>query len=184
VTSPTIRPATLADLDALVALEAAAFATDRMERRSFRHAVRSASTDLFVAAEGERLVGYAALERRRGARAARLTSIAVLPAAAGRGLGRRLLMAAEAAALQGGAGMLRLEVRADNAAAQRLYETAGYRRTATVEDYYEDGEAAWRYERALDTVTTVRGADQPQSRERSRSKASTSPRSSTKRRAP
>jgi ribosomal protein S18 acetylase RimI-like enzyme len=44
---------------------------------------------------------------------------------------------------------LRLEVRADNPRARRLYETAGFRRFAIAEDYYEDGETAWRYEKAL-----------------------------------
>ena len=42
---PTIRTATLADLDALVALEHAAFATDRAERRAIRHAIRSPTMD-------------------------------------------------------------------------------------------------------------------------------------------
>lgn len=38
-----IRPARLADLDALVSLEHAAFTTDRAERRAIRHAIRSVS---------------------------------------------------------------------------------------------------------------------------------------------
>jgi ribosomal-protein-alanine N-acetyltransferase len=33
--------------------------------------------------------------------------------------------------------------------AQRLYDRAGYRRFAIVEDYYSDGAAAWRYEKRL-----------------------------------
>ena len=46
---PTIRTATLADLDALVALEHAAFATDRAERRAIRHAIRSPTMDVLAA---------------------------------------------------------------------------------------------------------------------------------------
>ena len=44
---------------------------------------------------------------------------------------------------------MRLEVRADNAAARKLYESTGYARIAVLPDYYEDGAAAWRYEKAL-----------------------------------
>ncbi|MGU3546885.1 GNAT family N-acetyltransferase, partial [Methylobacterium sp. A52T] len=82
--APTIRTATLADLDALVALEHAAFATDRAERRAIRHAIRSPSMDVLAALidPPDRdpvpvLVGAAVLERRRGSRIARLASIAV-----------------------------------------------------------------------------------------------------------
>jgi ribosomal protein S18 acetylase RimI-like enzyme len=40
-------------------------------------------------------------------------------------------------------------VRADNAAALRLYERGGYRRIARLRAYYEDGADGWRYEKAL-----------------------------------
>ncbi|KQU35128.1 GCN5 family acetyltransferase [Methylobacterium sp. Leaf94] len=149
-----IRPATLADLDALVALEHAAFASDRAERRAIRHAIRSASMSLLVAlthdAAGQAtLVGSATLERRRGSRSARLSSIAVSPARAGLGLGSLVLDAAEADARTHGCARLRLEVRADNGAGIRLYERRGYTRFAVIPDYYEDGMEAWRYEKTL-----------------------------------
>ncbi|KQP76519.1 GCN5 family acetyltransferase [Methylobacterium sp. Leaf111] len=149
-----IRPATLADLDALVALEHAAFASDRAERRAIRHAIRSASMSLLVAlthdAAGQAtLVGSATLERRRGSRSARLSSIAVSPARAGLGLGSLVLDAAEADARSHGCARLRLEVRADNGAGIRLYERRGYTRFAVIPDYYEDGMEAWRYEKTL-----------------------------------
>ncbi|MFD1282117.1 GNAT family N-acetyltransferase, partial [Methylobacterium goesingense] len=91
-----IRPATLADLDALVALEHAAFVGDRAERRAIRHAIRSVSMSLLVAITSDEagqatLVGSATLERRRGSRAARLSSIAVSPTRSGLGLGSLVL---------------------------------------------------------------------------------------------
>ena len=49
-----------------------------------------------------------------------------------------------------GCDRLRLEVRADNEAAIGLYERRGYARFAETPDYYEDGEAAFRFEKALD----------------------------------
>jgi ribosomal-protein-alanine N-acetyltransferase len=149
-----IRPATLADLDALVALEHAAFASDRAERRAIRHAIRSTSMSLLAAiirdeAGQATLVGSATLERRRGSRSARLSSIAVSPARSGLGLGSLVLDAAETDARAHGCARLRLEVRADNGAGIRLYERRGYLRFAVIPDYYEDGMEAWRYEKPL-----------------------------------
>lgn len=146
-----IRPAKPEDIDALDALELAAFASDRAERRAIRHAISSPTISLLVAVGyGNALLGAATVERRRGARRARLTSIAAAPGQGGLGLGRALLAASEAEAVAHGYGALRLEVRADNAAAIRLYERTGYRRFAVASDYYEDGMDAWRYERELD----------------------------------
>lgn len=148
-----LRPALRADLDALVALEHAAFATDRAERRAIRHAIDSATMSVVVALaveDGEEvLVAAAVLERRRSSRIARLSSIAVAPSRGGLGIGGRLLEAAETDARAHGCDRLRLEVRADNGSGIRLYERRGYGRFAVRPDYYEDGMEAWRYEKAL-----------------------------------
>lgn len=150
----SVRRARLDDLDALVALEHAAFATDRAERRAIRHAIVSPSMSVLVALLDEGagtcvLVGAATLERRRNSRSARLSSIAVSPSRAGLGVGGRLLQAVEDEARKHGCTRLRLEVRADNGAGLRLYERRGYVRFAVREAYYEDGMEAWRYERML-----------------------------------
>lgn len=146
-----IRPAELGDIDRLVALEEAVFPSDRLNRRNFRHAIRSPTILTRVAGEPGSLAGYAFVEIRRGSRTARLSSIAVAPAAAGCGVARKLLAAAEDAARAAGAERLRLEVRADNVRAARLYEAARYRKLERLDDYYEDGEAAQRYEKLLAT---------------------------------
>lgn len=148
----TIRQATLGDLDALLALEHAAFVGDRAERRAIRHAIGSPSMSLLVALDSEDetvLVAAATLERRKGSRSARLSSIAVSPARAGQGLGGIMLDAAEAEAKAHGCTRLRLEVRADNGAGIRLYERHGYEHFAVLDEYYEDGMEAWRYQKTL-----------------------------------
>lgn len=145
----TISPAGPADIDGLLAIEDAAFATDRIERRNFRHAVRSPTMICLVACRDGEVLGYGIVERRRTSAAARLTSIAVAPSGAGRGLGRRLLAALETEAMAAGSRRMRLEVRADNTAARKLYESTGYRLVETLPEYYEDGGAAQRYEKAL-----------------------------------
>ena len=143
-----IRPAEARDLADLVRVENAVFPGDQLDRRAFRHALASATIDMLVADDGT-FLGYVQVQRRTGSRLARLTSVAVAPEAAGRRLGRRLVEAAEHMARDKGCARIRLEVRADNERARRLYEQTGYRLFARVEDYYEDGEAALRFEKAL-----------------------------------
>ncbi|WP_055036243.1 ribosomal protein S18-alanine N-acetyltransferase [Blastochloris viridis] len=144
-----IRTAKLDDLDALAALECRVFETDRLSRRSFRHFLSQDRDELLVAEVGGRIAGYALVLFRSGTALGRLYSIAVEPEAAGRGLGRRLLDAAETAAETRGCLFLRLEVREDNATAKALYRSAGYRQIARLADYYQDHEPALRLEKRL-----------------------------------
>ena len=147
--APRIRRATTEDLAALVELENASFALDRMSERQWRRHLDSLSAEVFVATRERRLVGAAVLFFRRGSRVARLYSIAVAARARGHGIGERLLEIAENSARQRGARAIRLEVRADNAGAQRLYERGGYRRFGLHRGYYEGGHDALRYEKPL-----------------------------------
>ncbi|WAJ28608.1 GNAT family N-acetyltransferase/peptidase C39 family protein [Antarcticirhabdus aurantiaca] len=152
--SPVVRPGTLADLDALLALETRVFASDRISRRSFR-ALLAAPTAAFLVAEAPgsdeppRLLGYAALLFRAGTGLARLYSIAVSPEAAGRGIGRLLLAEAEALAFARERIALRLEVREDNARAIALYKASGYRPVGRTLGYYADHATALRFEKVL-----------------------------------
>ncbi|HOV56623.1 MAG TPA: GNAT family N-acetyltransferase [Rhodanobacteraceae bacterium] len=151
---PRPRPARPDELDALVALEQGVFDYDRLSPRQYRHHLRSDSAVIRVLAEHGALLGAGLLFLRRGARTARLYSLATAPAARGRGVGRRLLRALELAAQQRGCTRLRLEVRTDNAAAIALYESAGYRRFAVHRGYYDDGADAFRYEKRLGGAAT------------------------------
>lgn len=137
------------DLDALVALERRAFTGDHLSRRQYAHHLRSTSATVIVAMAGTVLCGKALLFFRHGLDIARLYSIAVAHEARGQGLGEKLLLGCENAAAARGCTRLRLEVRQDNPAAQRLYERLGYRRFDAHTGYYEDGADAWRYEKTL-----------------------------------
>ncbi|HSX60586.1 MAG TPA: GNAT family N-acetyltransferase [Tahibacter sp.] len=144
-----LRRAETADLDALVALETASFDYDRMSARQLRRHLDSRSAALLIAEDAQGLLGSALVFYRARSPFARLYSLATAAAARGRGIGGALLAAAESHARERGCRGLRLEVRQDNAAAVQLYETRGYRRTAALADYYDDGAAAWRYEKDL-----------------------------------
>jgi [ribosomal protein S18]-alanine N-acetyltransferase len=144
-----IRNACSADVDALQRLEAASFRSDRLSRRSLAALTKSPSAAFLVACRGATLLGYAVLLFRRGTKAARLYSIAVTADEAGRGVGSRLLSAAEDAARKRSAARLRLEVRADNPAAIRFYERRGYEQVGQRAGYYEDGMTALLFSRPL-----------------------------------
>ncbi|WP_082652591.1 GNAT family N-acetyltransferase/peptidase C39 family protein [Aureimonas sp. AU12] len=147
---PAIRPATLDDVDALVALECASFDADRISRRSFRNLLQSRSALVLVAANAEgALAGYCAILFRAGTALARLYSIAVSRETAGRGLGRALLRRAEREAFERDRIGLRLEVREDNARAIQLYESEQYRPIGRYLDYYADHTTAIRFEKTL-----------------------------------
>lgn len=156
-----IRKAGAKDLAALVALEQAAFATDRMNRRQFRYHLRHPRNRLLVAEEGGALLGAALLILRRDPRSARLYSIAVAEAARGKGVGRLLLLRCEREARRAGARRLVLEVRSDNRAARALYERLGYRVFARRTAYYEDGAEALRMSKTLDPPSPARSRAMP-----------------------
>jgi ribosomal protein S18 acetylase RimI-like enzyme len=150
-----VRPATAADLPAIEAIESAVFESDRLSRRSLRYFLSASSAMMIVLAFHDHVAGYSLIALRKRSVRARLYSIALDPAEQGRGLGRFLLRASERAAKAHGARFMRLEVRTDNAAAIALYEKNGYRVFAQNEDYYEDGGAALRFEKALSSEKDV-----------------------------
>ncbi|KAF0809920.1 N-acetyltransferase GCN5 [Alcanivorax sp. S71-1-4] len=144
-----ILPATLADLDALEALEKRTFDTDRLSRRSLRRWLTSEHRAFLKADMDGELVGYALVILHRGTSLARLYSIAISDTCRGQGLGRTLMQAAEKAALDAGRIYLRLEVRKDNPAAIALYESMQYLRFGEYRDYYEDHQDALRYQKQI-----------------------------------
>jgi [ribosomal protein S18]-alanine N-acetyltransferase len=144
-----VRPATAADLPAIEAIENAVFDGDRLSRRSLRYFLASDTALVLALALQDHVLGYSLVAFRKGSKRARLYSLALDPAEHGRGLGRFLLRSSENAARAHGAAFMRLEVRTDNAGAIALYEKNGYRLFGRIEDFYEDGADALRFEKAL-----------------------------------
>lgn len=144
-----IRTATLADLDFLIAIEKHSFELDRFSRRTFRYLLSKANAVTLLDDEDGKAAGYAMLLFNTGTSLARLYSLAVDPAWQGRGIGQALMQASEEHAITHGCVSIRLEVRADGTRARALYERQGYRPIGKVDDYYEDGMQAIRYEKRL-----------------------------------
>lgn len=147
-----LRLATPSDLDALEGLENRGFSGDRFTRRQLRHLLQRAHGLTLVvenASGTESLLGYGTLLFRRNSRTARLYSLCVAPEARGQGVGRTLLEALERCGCEQGCERMTLEVRADNRVALGLYRRAGFRLFCWLDDYYEDGCAAWRMVKVL-----------------------------------
>ena len=155
-----LRRGRLRDLDALLAMEREFFTPDhQIPRSSFRHFIRSAKSDLIVADASGTPAGCALVNYRQNSTLARLYSLAVAPDFQRRGLARRLLKEAEKKAARRGCQTMRLEVRADDDAAIRLYETAGYRLFGRQPHYYAGHVDALRFEKNIgDTAPSRRRA--------------------------
>lgn len=143
-----IRLARAEDLPALERLEADCFPLDADASVLWDALRRPRTCALFVAERDGRILGDALVDfSRRGQ--AYLTSLATAPAAQGSGIGRALLAVCIRTAADRGCARIVLDVRAANAGARRLYETAGFSPTMTRRDYYGSGAHAVRYRMEL-----------------------------------
>lgn len=144
-----IRKANVNDIDELVEIENGSFELDRFSRRTFRYLLTKANAEILVDDDDSVVRGYAIILFTTGTSLGRLYSFAVHPRWRGRGVGKALLAAAEAEALARDCVSLRVEVRKDNSGAVELYRNMGYRKFDEVDDYYEDGMSALRFEKSL-----------------------------------
>ncbi len=139
-----LRPMRWWDVAAALPLERALFPADPWTARSFWSELAGIpETRYYLVAEDPTdgtLVGYAGL--RAVAREADVQTVAVRPDRQGTGLGARLLDALLAEARRRGCSEVLLEVDVDNAAAQRLYERAGFTRVSVRRGYYGPGRDA------------------------------------------
>jgi ribosomal protein S18 acetylase RimI-like enzyme len=144
-----IREGTIDDLDGLTRLEQAAFAVDGFRRQQLRYLLTRANASVFVADEAGVVMGSAIMLWRKRAKVGRLYSIATDPITRGRGVGRSLLQACEAAAVQRECSDMSLEVRVTNLPAITFYERHGFRVVEELPGFYEDGTDALRMRKRL-----------------------------------
>lgn len=102
----------------------------------------------FVAIEGEAPTGFVVVEY--AGNDAVVSAIAVREAARGRGIGRKLLARAEAAARRMGADRLTLMTSQSNLAALELFLHSGFRMVDRQNRYYARGQDAVRLEKPVD----------------------------------
>lgn len=146
-----IRPATEKDLAGIMALEDDCFKNDAWSTDMMLGELTAVNTQYFVLVEegaeadsNAPIVGYAGLSHYSQSTDADVQTIAVKANLRGLGQGRALMNRLLDTAAKQGATSVFLEVRADNRAAQQLYESLGFKHIDTRKNYYQpDNVDAW-----------------------------------------
>lgn len=128
------------DIEPLAELEAELFPDDAWSQATWWSELAGRPRRSYVveeSADGD-LLAYAGLDL--GREVADVMTMAVAPAAQGRGLGRRLLEELVARAEADHAAYLMLEVRADNEPARALYGSRGFEVVSVRRRYYQPGD--------------------------------------------
>ena len=144
-----LRQAKISDLSQLEEVENACFDYDQLTRRNFRWMISKANSIFLVLEYKGKLVGYGLVLINSGTSLARLYSIAVLNEYQGHGLASQLIEELEALASEEDCAYLRLEVKASNIGAIKLYKKLGYVEFSQKEDYYDNGETALCFEKRV-----------------------------------
>ena len=133
-----IRRMTLADVPAVAALEAAAFALPWKEADFEFEMLQNPVARYLVAEEAGSILGFAGAHIILDE--GHVTNVVVDEAHRGRGLGRRLMHSLMQLAANLGARYLTLEVRESNAQARSLYSALGFIKLSVRKKYYEDNQ--------------------------------------------
>lgn len=139
-TATTMRDLHWTDIEPVTALERELFPDDAWTPASLWSELAARPRRSYVVeedAEGA-VVGYAGVDL--GGEVADVMTMAVAPRAQGCGLGRRLLEELVTRAQADHAAYLMLEVRADNEAARKLYDSRGFELMTVRRRYYQPGD--------------------------------------------
>ncbi len=135
-----IRKATVEDLDALEAIEAACFPDLKFSMAQLRWFLTRHDSFSYVDVQQNKVIG-SGIASVNGATGT-IDTVAVLPEHRRRRLGRALMDAMESECARRGVRLVRLEVAVDNDAAIRLYQAMGYSEDRLVSDHYGPGRDA------------------------------------------
>ena len=146
-TPVSVRRYTAADVDFIRALADEAFSEYDGDRAASRTVAMASAAHTLVAETANRRVGFVSLAV--DGTSAHIAAIAVVRDSRGRGIGARLLGAAERLAQKLGARSVALETGEANLAALDLFLRAGYRIEGRVARYYRTGYDALTLRRVL-----------------------------------
>ena len=147
-----IRKARPEDFSQLMELETGSFSCERLSPRRMHHWLEAPNGILLVAVAADatrHVLGYCLAFTRSDSTVARAYSLAISPAARGKGLGRLLMEGMAKASKRKGCTAVRLEVAKSNTIAITLYEKLNYSTYMSLPEYYEDGQDAWRMQKPL-----------------------------------
>lgn len=144
------RPARVADIPQLLEVEKVCFDYDQLSRRNFHWMIKHAHSIFLVLEYQTFIVGYGLVLINKGTGLARLYSICTVNEFQGFGLASQLLLSLEdLAAEKENCAYMRLEVKAGNKGAIKLYKKLGYVQFTKKEDYYDDGATALCFEKRI-----------------------------------
>jgi ribosomal protein S18 acetylase RimI-like enzyme len=150
--STRIRTATSEDFERIVELERLCFPKEHAySRRQLRYLLTKANSTVFVEITGALVRGFLIILYRRGTTVAGIETINVDPVSRKKGVGLRLLTAAEELLRKKGICTIRLEVAITNQAAIKLYEHAGFQKIMLLKKYYH-----YDHEGSLDAYRMVK----------------------------
>jgi ribosomal-protein-alanine N-acetyltransferase len=132
-TAPTLLPLTVSQIDAVMAIERAAYAFP-WSRGNFIDSLAAGYPAFVLQGARDGLLGYCVA--MRGVEEMHLLNITVAPAFQGRGHARSMLLALVALCRAQAARELWLEVRASNVRARAIYEHLGFRQKGLRKGYY------------------------------------------------
>ena len=135
--SDNIRRIQSTDLQRIVELEQRCFSKQNAyTKRQLQYLITRANSCCLAEVENEIIRGFIIVLYRKGARVAGIETISVDPCYQGKGIGQKLLIAAELEMYHRSINRVRLEVSLGNMPAIRLYEKLGFRRILILKNYY------------------------------------------------
>ncbi len=134
-----VEPATLTDLEQLVALEQNLFMTDDCSRKNLRYLIRHVTVIVARTEKVGKITGYAILLNRKNSLKKRIHSFGVDASHRSRGVGSKLVGSLETIANTTNGTMLTLEVSDTNKAAIIFYNKCGFNQYGFRLSYYQDG---------------------------------------------
>jgi ribosomal-protein-alanine N-acetyltransferase len=150
-----LRDYAAGDLTRLCALDRLCFPEKvAFPRETMREAVEEKGAFGIVAVDESGGIAAFVVAGRGSPRIGHIATIDVAPEARRRGLGTRLMQAAEARLWGLGVRKMRLETATGNVA-RRLFAKLGYKRVGRIERYYPDGSDAWVMEKPLEPVGAI-----------------------------
>jgi ribosomal-protein-alanine N-acetyltransferase len=134
-----LRPMTVADLDVLLPFEDVMFGSEAWSRDAYLEEIADTELRNYLVAESDagQLLGDGGLLTI--GETAQIVTVGVLPHARRQGVGRLLVRALVGEARRREADEVLLEVREDNGAAQKLYESEGFSVIGSRKGYYARG---------------------------------------------
>lgn len=136
-----INDATVADLEAVHALDRDVFGDDSYDRIALRQFFDLFPNFMLLAREREEVVGYALGGLSSSAGESWFLALGVRSSIRGRGVGRQLSRLLVSRLFAAGAESVQLTVSARNKSAVNLYHQIGFREVSQIPDYYGDNQA-------------------------------------------